>query len=53
MSGLVWVENLEVENMQTQSFDQIRSALEDIIFEIQSGCTNCEWYIPVEKSFPL
>lgn len=49
MSGLVWVENLEVENMQTQSFDQIRSALEDIIFEIQSGCTNCEWYIPVEK----
>ncbi|RHX88192.1 J domain-containing protein [Leptospira stimsonii] len=35
--------------MQTRSFEQIRSSLEDIIFDIQSGCTNCEWYIPVEK----
>ncbi len=49
MNGFTRVENLEVESMQTQSFDQIRSSLEDIIFEIQSGCTNCEWYIPAEK----
>ncbi|AOP35397.1 molecular chaperone DnaJ [Leptospira tipperaryensis] len=35
--------------MQTRSFEQIRSSLEDIIFDIQSGCTNCEWYISVEK----
>ncbi|XDD49872.1 J domain-containing protein [Leptospira sp. WS92.C1] len=35
--------------MQTRSFEQIRSSLEDIIFDIQSGCTNCEWFLPVEK----
>lgn len=35
--------------MNTRSFDQVRLSLEDIIFEIQSSCTDCEWFISADK----
>ncbi|PJZ69790.1 molecular chaperone DnaJ [Leptospira perolatii] len=35
--------------MSVRSFEQVRSSLEDILFEIQSSCTDCEWFISSEK----
>ncbi len=35
--------------MTTRSFDQVRSSIEDILFEIQTSSTDCEWFISSEK----
>ncbi|TGK01252.1 molecular chaperone DnaJ [Leptospira langatensis] len=35
--------------MTTRSFDQVRSSLEDILFELQSSSTDCEWFISSDK----
>ncbi|TGK17884.1 molecular chaperone DnaJ [Leptospira fluminis] len=35
--------------MTTKSFDQVKSSIEDILFEIQSASTDCEWYISADK----
>ncbi|PJZ50946.1 DnaJ domain-containing protein [Leptospira saintgironsiae] len=35
--------------MNARSFDQVKSSLEDVIFELQSGTNDCEWFISSEK----
>ncbi|TGM15524.1 molecular chaperone DnaJ [Leptospira selangorensis] len=35
--------------MNARSFDQVKSSLEDVIFEIQSSSNDCEWFISSEK----
>ncbi|EQA35004.1 DnaJ domain protein [Leptospira inadai serovar Lyme str. 10] len=35
--------------MTAKSFDQVKSSIEDILFEIQSSSTDCEWYISADK----
>ncbi|PJZ67284.1 molecular chaperone DnaJ [Leptospira wolffii] len=35
--------------MNARSYDQVRSSIEDVLFEIQSSSTDCEWFISAEK----